>query len=167
MRELLIARDPQIADVIDRTQRAASFFVDSTGEMIGDFLQDEEGIGYAEFDLTGCVEPKQFHDVVGYYNFFDVFSLMVNRKRQNPITFVDMKSTLSRAMTRPGKGPIVRISPTLAHSDPDPAECRTNIAGGWLGSAGLTSAKRQLRSHHSSECLAQFVPLQADTKQQR
>jgi len=28
-----------------------------------------------------CVEPKQFHDVVGYYNRFDVFSLNVNRHR--------------------------------------------------------------------------------------
>ncbi len=91
MRDLLIARDPQIADVLDRTQRAASFFVDPTGETIGDFLQEQEGIAYAEFDLTNCVEPKQFHDVVGYYNRFDVFSLTVNRKRQNPITYVDVK----------------------------------------------------------------------------
>ena len=33
MREFLIARDPQVADIIDRTQRAASFFVDPTGRV--------------------------------------------------------------------------------------------------------------------------------------
>lgn len=89
MREFLIARDPTVVDVIDKTQRAASFFVDPTGEVLGDLLQDEEGIGYAEFDLRRCIEPKQFHDVVGYYNRFDVFDLTINRKRLVPATFVD------------------------------------------------------------------------------
>ena len=89
MRETLIARDPAIAAVIDGTPRAASFFVDPTGETIGDTLQDQEGIAYAELDLSRCVEPKQFHDVVGYYNRFDVFDLTVNRKRLHPATFLD------------------------------------------------------------------------------
>jgi nitrilase len=89
MRDYLIARDPAIADVIDRTQRAASFFVDPTGETVGETLQDQEGIAYAEFDLRRCIEPKQFHDVVGYYNRFDVFNVTINRKRLTPATFVD------------------------------------------------------------------------------
>jgi nitrilase len=91
MRDFLVAQDPQVADILDRTQRAASFFVDPTGETLGDHLQEQEGIAYAEFDLTHCVEPKQFHDVVGYYNRFDVFSLTVNRKRLSPVAFVDVK----------------------------------------------------------------------------
>jgi nitrilase len=89
MREFLVARDPTVADVIDRTQRAVSFFVDPTGEAIGDVLQDEEGIAYAEFDLRRCIEPKQFHDVVGYYNRFDIFELTVKRKRLSPILLLD------------------------------------------------------------------------------
>jgi aliphatic nitrilase len=100
MRDFLIARDPLVADILDRTQRAASFFVDPTGEMLGDFLQEEEGIAYAEFDLTRCVEPKQFHDVVGYYNRFDVFSLTVNRKRHHPITFVDVNELASEGTNK-------------------------------------------------------------------
>ena len=36
-----------------------------------------------------CVEPKQFHDVVGYYNRFDVFDLEVNRKRLTPISLAE------------------------------------------------------------------------------
>ena len=42
-------------------------------------LQDDEGIAYADIDLNLCVEPKQFHDVVGYYNSFDIFDLSINR----------------------------------------------------------------------------------------
>jgi aliphatic nitrilase len=93
MREFLIARDPGVADIIDGTPRAASFFVDPTGETLGDHLQEEEGIGYAEFDLRRCIEPKQFHDVVGYYNRFDVFDVTINRKRLSPARFVDLPET--------------------------------------------------------------------------
>jgi nitrilase len=91
MREFLVTRDPRVANIVDRAQRAASFFVDPTGETVGDTLQDQEGIAYAEFDLRRCVEPKQVHDVAGYYNRFDVFSLTVNRKRHCPVTFVNVE----------------------------------------------------------------------------
>jgi aliphatic nitrilase len=101
MRDFLVARDASVVDVIDRTQRAASFFVDPTGETVGDTLQDEEGIAYAEFDLRRCIEPKQFHDVVGYYNRFDVFDLRINRKRLVPASFVDEMPAASRSSDRP------------------------------------------------------------------
>ena len=86
--DFLAARDPGAAEVLDGTPRAASFFVDPTGTQIGEALQ-EEGILYAEIDLNACVEPKQFHDVVGYYNRFDVFDLAVNRQRLAPAQFRD------------------------------------------------------------------------------
>lgn len=89
MRDFLVKRDPTVVDIIDQTQRAASFFVDPTGETLGDSLQNEEGIGYAEFDLRRCIEPKQFHDVVGYYNRFDIFDVTINRKRLAPAKFLD------------------------------------------------------------------------------
>lgn len=95
MRDFLMARDPSIVDVIDRTPRGVSFFVDPMGEPFGDSLQDDEGIAYAEIDLSRCVEPKQFHDVVGYYNRFDVFDLTVNRKRLIPAVFLDEAESLN------------------------------------------------------------------------
>jgi nitrilase len=85
MRDFLIDRDPSAAAVLDGSPRAASLFVDPTGAVIGDTLSDVEGIAYAKFDLKRCIEPKQFHDVVGYYNRFDVFSLNVTRERHEPI----------------------------------------------------------------------------------
>ncbi|MHC2633661.1 nitrilase [Bradyrhizobium liaoningense] len=84
-RDMLVARDA--AAVLDATPRAETFFLDPTGEQIGEALRDEEGILYAEIDLNRCVEPKQFHDVVGYYNRFDIFDLSVNRRRLNPVSF--------------------------------------------------------------------------------
>ena len=48
--------------------------VDPTGTPLGDAICRDEGILYAKIDLARSVEPKQFHDVVGSYNRFDIFS---------------------------------------------------------------------------------------------
>ncbi|MEZ0187636.1 carbon-nitrogen hydrolase family protein [Ralstonia solanacearum] len=85
--------DPRAAEVLEQTPRAATQFISPTGSGLGDVLQDEEGIAYARFDLNGCVEPKQFHDVVGYYNRFDVFDLKINRRRLEPVTWADDAQT--------------------------------------------------------------------------
>jgi len=66
-----------------------------SGEIISDTLSEMEGLLYQEVDIAQCVEPKQFHDVVGYYNRFDVFDLRVNRKRLTPIAFVEESVTIS------------------------------------------------------------------------
>lgn len=54
-----------------------------------DFLQEEEGVLYADLDLRDCIEGKQYHDVVGGYQRLDVFDLKVDRTRRGPATFVD------------------------------------------------------------------------------
>ncbi len=87
MRTFLVDRDRAVAAVIDGTPRAASFFVDPTGEVASEMLQGDEGVVYADIDLRRCVEPKQFHDVSCGYNRFDVFDLRINRARLEPTTF--------------------------------------------------------------------------------
>lgn len=86
---LLDGADAQAAAVLESTPRAATQFLDPTGAAIGDMLQNEEGIAYASFDLNACVEPKQFHDIAGYYNRFDVFDLTIDRRRLTPATYID------------------------------------------------------------------------------
>ncbi|ALK35193.1 carbon-nitrogen hydrolase family protein [Burkholderia plantarii] len=93
MRDSLVKIDPSVGDVLDGSPRAATMFVDPTGAPIGDTLSADEGIAYAEMNLAKCVEPKQFHDVVGYYNRYDVFSLNVNRARQEPIRWTEAEGS--------------------------------------------------------------------------
>lgn len=100
MRDFLVCRDPQVAEILDNTPRAATMFIDPTGSQVGDMLQNEEGILYAVLDLNRCIEPKQFHDVVGYYNRYDIFDFSVNRKRDEPVTWID--SPASRVGTSVG-----------------------------------------------------------------
>ncbi|MFL9924031.1 carbon-nitrogen hydrolase family protein [Herbaspirillum lusitanum] len=87
MTDMLTAGDDSVAELLEQTPKAATQFVTPTGSQTGDVLQKDEGIAYADFDLNACVEPKQFHDVVGYYNRFDVFNLSVDRKRLQPVTW--------------------------------------------------------------------------------
>jgi nitrilase len=89
MRDFLVDRDATIAPIVDGTSQGASMFVGPDGAQIGAAIQHEEGIIYAEFDLNACVEPKQFQDVVGYYNRFDVFDLHITRKRTTAAVYHD------------------------------------------------------------------------------
>lgn len=88
---------------LETSPRGATMFLDPTGAVMPGFticeatgkeeerkfLRDEEGILYADLDLGLCVEGKQYHDVVGGYQRFDVFDLRVDRRRRKgPVTFV-------------------------------------------------------------------------------
>ena len=81
--------DPDTRDILERTPRGASMVMAPTGEPVGEELCESEGILYAGIDLAACVEPKQFHDVAGGYNRFDVFDLRVDRTARRPVTFRD------------------------------------------------------------------------------
>jgi len=87
MRDELARLGREAVQILDESPRAVSMVIDPTGEPVGDVLSGREGLLYASIDTRACVEPKQFHDVVGYYNRFDVFQLTVDRVRQRPVSF--------------------------------------------------------------------------------
>jgi nitrilase len=89
MREALSNVSKSSLDIIDRSPRGVSMVIDPSCNVVGDTLSEHEGILYADIDTGKGVEPKQFHDVVGYYNRFDIFDLRVNRTPLKPAHFVD------------------------------------------------------------------------------
>ncbi|HYB69821.1 MAG TPA: carbon-nitrogen hydrolase family protein [Candidatus Bathyarchaeia archaeon] len=86
-RDELAILGPDAVRVLDESPRAVSMVIGPTGELVGDVLSDHEGLLYATVDTRACVEPKQFHDVVGSYNRFDVFDLTIDRTRLRPVTW--------------------------------------------------------------------------------
>ncbi|KAK5124435.1 hypothetical protein LTR85_001652 [Meristemomyces frigidus] len=85
MRDTLVKHTPSAAETLDNATQGASLFLDPTGAQVGEQVQGEEGVAYADLDLSACVEPKQFHDVVGTgYQRYDVFDVKVNRRRLGP-----------------------------------------------------------------------------------
>ncbi len=87
MRQELAKLDKEAAHILDNSPRGISMIVGPAGEPISDIMSGEEGILYGDIDLSECVEPKQIHDVVGYYNRFDIFKLTVNRSANRPVVF--------------------------------------------------------------------------------
>jgi nitrilase len=99
IRDALARLDKSALETLENAPRAVSMILGPTGEVISDVLADDEGIVSAEIDVARAIEPKQFHDVVGYYNRFDIFRLEVDRTPRNPANFLEQDAigTLTEA----------------------------------------------------------------------
>ncbi len=75
-------------EIVEMSPRGVSMVIGPAGEVVSEIKSGEEGLLYHKINLEACVEPKQFHDVVGYYNRFDVFNLQVNTQSQRPVEFL-------------------------------------------------------------------------------
>jgi len=81
--------DKAILEILEASPRSVSMILDPTGKAISEPLSDSEGIVYAEIDTSRSVEPKQFHDLTGYYNRFDIFHLRIDRSVRDPARFLE------------------------------------------------------------------------------
>jgi nitrilase len=102
MREELATLGPEAVRVLEQSPRAVSMIIGPSGEPVSEVLADHEGLLYASIDTDACVEPKQFHDVVGYYNRFDVFHVTVDRTRLRPVAFRTTDTAPRPATVEPG-----------------------------------------------------------------
>jgi nitrilase len=89
MMEVVGRGDKAAMEIMEKSPRSVSMILDPSGTPVSDPLSDEEGIVYADIDTSLSVEPKQFHDVVGYYNRFDIFDFHVDRSAREPARFND------------------------------------------------------------------------------
>jgi predicted amidohydrolase len=89
LKDAVAKGDKDVLEIIERSPASASMIIDPSGAIIGEPISDGEGIVYADIDTAKSVEPKQFHDVVGYYNRFDIFDFRVDRTKRDPAHFRD------------------------------------------------------------------------------
>ncbi len=87
--EAMTATHPASRELLARRNSAFSGILGPDGRVIGEPLIDEEGIVYADIDLSRCIQPRQMHDITGHYNRFDIFDLQVNRRPQASARFLD------------------------------------------------------------------------------
>lgn len=78
-----------VETIIKNSPKGLSMIVGPDGLPIKETNSKEDEILTAELDLEKIVVAKQFHDLSGYYNRFDIFDLKVNRSRTKPINFSD------------------------------------------------------------------------------
>jgi aliphatic nitrilase len=99
--EASLGRGP--LQILEQSPQGISVVMGPTGKPLGEALCRDEGILYADVDLAQSVEPKQFHDLVGSYNRFDVFTLSVNRSPRPPASFLDERQD-DRTQAGPPEG---------------------------------------------------------------
>ena len=87
--EAMSAGQPQNRALLERKNSAFSGIIGPDGRVIGSPLIDQEGVVYADIDLSKCIQPRQMHDITGHYNRFDIFDLRVNRRKQQAIRCLD------------------------------------------------------------------------------
>lgn len=66
--------------------RGASVIVNPFGEVLAGPLTDEEGMLAADLDLDEVIRGRYDFDATGHYSRPDLFSLIVNRREQVPVT---------------------------------------------------------------------------------
>ncbi len=74
-------------DVVRNSPRAPSMIINPHGTIIAETSSKEDELLVAEIDLQDCVVPKQFHDLSGNYNRFDIFHFRVDRTRRPPAEY--------------------------------------------------------------------------------
>ncbi|GII87536.1 nitrilase [Sphaerisporangium siamense] len=105
--------DEEARKLLSREHSAFSGVFGPDGRLITEPLIDEEGIVYAEIDLSRCIQPKQMHDIIGHYNRFDIFELRVDTRSRRPVVLLrDDPPPANTA--RPG------AETTRAHADQHP-----------------------------------------------
>jgi aliphatic nitrilase len=95
------ASHPQARALLSRRNSAFSGVLGPDGRVIGSPLIDEEGIVYADIDLSRCIQPRQMHDITGHYNRFDVFNLNVNRQPLQAAHFSDGDAVVDEVPVEP------------------------------------------------------------------
>ncbi len=112
MRDALARLDAGALETLENAPRGVSMVIDPTGTIISDVASTSEAIVYADIDVSACVEPKQFHDVVGYYNRFDIFQLRADRTPREPAEFSE-RLNVSEESDSPESAPDVEAGALL------------------------------------------------------
>jgi aliphatic nitrilase len=119
--------------ILEESPRGISVVLGPTGTPLGDTLCRDEGILYADIDLAQSVEPKQFHDLVGSYNRFDIFTLSVDRAPRPPATFIDERPDATGSRKLPDRGAANEHAPARPTDlgDRGEAQWKSELAG-WF-----------------------------------
>jgi len=78
----------EVRSILNSAPPSASMILGPQGELLAQPQVEGEAIVAADLDIALSIEQKQFHDIVGYYNRFDVFRLVIDQRPQEPISAI-------------------------------------------------------------------------------
>ena len=83
--EQLSQGDSEMKELLQAAPAPVSIIVGPNGELLADPVVGGEGMVVAEIDIARSIEHKMAHDIVGYYNRFDIFHLEVDPSPHRPV----------------------------------------------------------------------------------
>src|SRR6516165_7445639 len=83
--EQLSEGDSRSKELLEAAPAPVSIIVGPNGELLADPVVAGEGMVVAEIDIASSIEHKMAHDIVGYYNRFDIFQLEVDPTPNHPV----------------------------------------------------------------------------------
>jgi len=83
--EQLSQGDSDMKELLQAAPAPVSIIVGPNGELLADPVVGGEGMVVAEIDIARSIEHKMAHDIVGYYNRFDIFHLEVDPTPNRPV----------------------------------------------------------------------------------
>ena len=97
----------EMVDMLGETEEKRRFMLaanpysaiyDPNGEVLAS-LENEEGIIYADIDIEQMIVRKQWHDIIGHYNRFDVLSLNLNKDADEPMKLLTRRRSMPEGET--------------------------------------------------------------------
>lgn len=80
--------DATIRALLQSSPAPASMIIGPAGDLLVPPLVGAEGMVVADIDVSLAIGQKQFHDLVGYYNRFDIFRLTVDQRSNQPVSLL-------------------------------------------------------------------------------
>lgn len=107
----------EVRKILMSAPPATSMILGPQGELLAEPQVGGEGMVVAEIDVSLSIEQKQFHDIVGYYNRFDIFRLTVDQRPNRPITLIRDETDAKEAF-REDAGPLAEESLAASAQQP-------------------------------------------------
>ena len=111
--EQLSQGDSKMKELLQTAPAPVSMIVGPNGEQLADPVTCGEGMVVAEIDIARSIEHKMAHDIVGYYNRFDIFHLEFDPTPNRPIW---IRNSRSRNEEPPDKSTHVSQGEMLSRS---------------------------------------------------
>jgi nitrilase/aliphatic nitrilase len=83
--EQLSQGDPKMKALLEAAPAPVSMIIGPNGELLADPFVGGDGMVVGEIDIARSIEHKMAHDIVGYYNRFDIFHLEVDPSPDRPV----------------------------------------------------------------------------------
>lgn len=77
--------ESRMKELLKAAPAPVSMILGPNGELLSDPLAGSEGMVLADIDIARSIEHKMAHDIVGYYNRFDIFHLEIDPTPNRPV----------------------------------------------------------------------------------